>query len=98
MNLLWVLGSAARRERPALAAITKDEAHDHFQRTLGCGKWKVLRGWHVLRHSFISNCAAKGVDQRLIDDWVGHTTEEMRKRYRHLVPSVEKKAIRAVFG
>jgi integrase len=86
------------RERPAQAAITRDEAHDHFGRTLSGGKWEVLRGWHVLRHSFISNCAAKGVDQRLIDDWVGHTTEEMRKRYRHLVPSVEKKAIRSVFG
>lgn len=86
------------REQPGPTAITKDEAHDHFKRTLAAGKWKVLRGWHVLRHSFISNCAAKGVDQRLLDDWVGHTTEEMRKRYRHLIPSVEKKAIRNVFG
>ena len=39
-----------------------------------------------------------GVDQRLIDDWVGHTTEEMRRRYRHLIPSVQKQAIRSVFG
>jgi integrase len=92
------LASVRRRDRPAQAALTKDEAHDHFQRTLGGGKWKVLKGWHVLRHSFISNCAAKGVDQRLIDDWVGHTTAEVRKRYRHLVPSVEKTAIRSVFG
>lgn len=84
------LATVRQRERPAQVALTKDEAHDHFQRTLASGKWKVLRGWHLLRHSFISNCAAKGVDQRLIDDWVGHTTEEMRKRYRHLVPSVEK--------
>ncbi len=86
------------RERSGTTAITKDEAHDHFARTLAGGKWKVLRGWHVLRHSFISNCAAKGVDQRLIDEWVGHTTDEMRKRYRHLIPSEEKKAIRSVFG
>ncbi len=86
------------RERPAMAAITRDEAHDHFQRTLAGSKWAVLRGWHLLRHSFISNCAAKGVDQRLIDAWVGHTTEEMRRRYRHLIPSLEKQAIRSVFG
>jgi integrase len=92
------LATVRQRERPAQAAITRDEAHDHFQRTLAGGKWQVLRGWHVLRHSFISNCAARGVDQRLIDDWVGHTTDEMRKRYRHLIPSVEKKAIRSVFG
>jgi integrase len=92
------LATIRQRERPAQAAITKDEAHDHFGRTLGGGKWKVLRGWHVLRHSFISNCVARGVDQRLVDDWVGHTTDEMRRRYRHLIPSTEKKAIRSVFG
>jgi integrase len=87
-----------RSERPTQSAITRDEAHDHFQRTVAGGKWRVLRGWHVLRHSFISNCAAKGVDQRLIDAWVGHTTDEMRARYRHLIPSIEKQAIRSVFG
>jgi integrase len=92
------LATVRRRERLAPGALTKDEAHDHFQRTLASSKWKVLKGWHVLRHSFISNCAAKGVDQRLLDAWVGHTTDEMRRRYRHLIPSVEKQAIRTVFG
>jgi hypothetical protein len=49
-------------------------------------------------HSFISNCAAKGVDQRLIDHWVGHTIEEMCMRYRHLVPDVSKAALLSMFG
>jgi integrase len=47
---------------------------------------EVIKGWHVLRHSFVSLCASRGVDQRLIDEWVGHTTEEMRRRYRVLHP------------
>ncbi len=38
------------------------------------------------------------IDQRLIDSFVGHTTEEMRKRYTHLFPSAKKAAIEAVFG
>jgi hypothetical protein len=46
----------------------------------------------------VSNCAAAGVDQRLLDSWVGHTTEEMRRRYRHLIPSIEQQAIKQVFG
>lgn len=87
-----------RTARIGAGAITKDEAHDHFHRAIAGSKWQVLKGWHVLRHSFISNCAAKGVDQRLIDAWVGHQTEEMRKRYRHLIPSAEQAAIRAVFN
>jgi site-specific recombinase XerD len=58
----------------------------------------VLRGWHVLRHSFASNAALKGVDQRMINSWLGHQTEEMVQRYRHLYPDQERQAISAVFG
>jgi integrase len=87
-----------RAVRPIAGPLTKDEAHDHFKRTLAGSKWEVLRGFHVLRHSFISACASKGVDQRLIDEWVGHTTEEMRKRYRHLYPSAQADALKTVFG
>jgi integrase len=61
-------------------------------------KWSVIPGWHCFRHSFVSNCAARGVDQRLIDQWVGHTTEVMRRRYRHLVPAVSQAALLSVFG
>jgi integrase len=61
-------------------------------------KWSIVPGWHCFRHSFISNCAARGVDQRLIDQWVGHTTEAMRRRYRHLVPAVSQAALLSVFG
>ena len=78
--------------------IQPDEAHDIFRRTLAGSKWSKLKGWHVLRHSFISNCAMKGIDQRIIDSFVGHTTEEMRRRYTHLFPSSKKAAIETVFG
>ena len=61
-------------------------------------EWNKLKGWHTLRHSFISNLACEGVDQRLIDEFVGHTTEEMRRRYRHLFPDVKSAAIASVFG
>jgi integrase len=79
-------------------AIMPREAHNYFQRALRVSKWRVLKGWHVFRHSFISALASKGVDQRLIDDMVGHQTEEQRRRYRHLYPDVKQDAIRSVFG
>ncbi len=88
----------SKKKRLAATPITRDEAHDHFKRTLAGSKWKVLRGYHVLRHSFASNCAMKGVDQRLINAWLGHQTEEMVQRYRHLFPTQERQALRAVFG
>jgi integrase len=92
-----VVGRSKTR-RSAPSPVTRDEAHDHFGRTLAGSKWEVLRGWHVFRHSFCSNCAAAGVDQRLIDAWVGHQTDEMRRRYRHLIPNQERQAIQTVFS
>jgi integrase len=78
--------------------LTPSEAHDHFGRTLAGSKWARIRGFHLFRHSFASNLAAKGIDQRVIDEWMGHQTEEMRKRYRHLFPDQQRQAIDSVFG
>jgi integrase len=78
--------------------LTVDEASHHFKQTLLGSKWEKIRGWHVFRHSFISNCASQGIDQRMIDAWTGHQTEEMRKRYRHLFPTVQREALQSVFG
>jgi integrase len=88
------------RARPVAPAspLTPQEAHDHFQRTMAKSPWSVLRGWHVLRHSYCSALAAKGVDQRIIDDIMGHQTEDMRRRYRHLLPSLKQDAVASVFG
>lgn len=80
------------------SAIDPREAHNYFQRGLRLSKWGVLKGWHVFRHSFISAMASKGVDQRMIDELVGHSTEEQRRRYRHLYPDVKQEAMRRVFG
>jgi integrase len=88
----------SKTKRVEYGPLTWDEAGDHFKRTLAGSKWNKLRGWHVFRHSFVSNCAARGVDQRIIDEWVGHQTEEMRRRYRHLFPHQQQATIRLVFG
>ena len=40
---------------------------------------------------------ARGVDQRLINAWLGHQTEEMARRYAHLIPNVAKTALDSVF-
>jgi len=50
-------------------------------------------GFHTYRHSFASNLAARGVDQRIIDEFMGHQTQQMRQRYRHLFPKAKRWAI-----
>jgi integrase len=78
--------------------ITPMIAYEHFRRLVRGSKWDVLRGWHVLRHSFISICAADSVDQRVLQGWVGHLSAATHKRYTHLIPSREQQIIRGVFG
>ena len=78
--------------------LSPDRAHRILQRTFAKSKWKRVKGWHVFRHSFASNCAAKGTDQRSIDTWMGHQTEEQRRRYRHLFPDQQHKELGRVFS
>lgn len=78
--------------------ITRNVAHDQFKQTLKGGKWKVVKGFHSLRHSICSNLAAKGIDQRVIDEIVGHQTDSQRRRYRHLTPDIKRHAIQEIFG
>ena len=85
------------KQRTSPQPLTRDEAHDHMKRALSNSKWDVVRGWHVLRHSFISMCVANGVDQRILDKWVGHTTS-VRERYQHLTPNLEQDAIKQLFS
>jgi len=91
--------SVKKREKPpGPEPLTVGECHDHFKRTLAGSKWQVVRGLHTLRHSVASCLAAAGVDQRIIDDMLGHVSEEMRRRYRRLTPEIKSQAVLEVFG
>ncbi len=87
--------SATIRQRKIspVCPLTPNEAHDHLERTLAKSEWNTVRGWHTFRHSFISACASKGVDQRLVEAWAGHMTTEMSRRYSHLYPSTQQEAL-----
>lgn len=87
-----------RNDGQGIAPLMKAVAHNSFKYVLKGSKWSKLRGWHVFRHSFCSNAAAAGIDQRVINGWVGHQTEEMVRRYRHLIPNQQQAAIQLVFG
>lgn len=92
------LASLKDRNQPGFEALTESESADHFARTVKGSKWVVVPGWHTLRHSFASICASRGIDQRLIDAWMGHQTLEQQRRYQHLFPQKQQDAIREAFG
>lgn len=79
-----------RKARPALDALTREEAHHHFKQTLKKSKWSVIRGFHVLRHSFGAICTRIGVPMTMTAKWMGHSTQEMMALYQHLHPVDEQ--------
>lgn len=91
-------GVVRGRRRLIAQPLTPNELHKHFRRVLANSRFSNLRGLHVFRHSFCSNCAARGIDQRVINAWVGHQSEEMVQRYRHLLPTQSRESIELVFG
>lgn len=76
-----------------LSALCDKVSREAFDAVTVRSPWAVLRGYHILRHSFASNLARKGVDQRLIDEFMGHQTDASRRRYRHLFPEQLNSAI-----
>ena len=82
-----------RRAKQGFDALTREEAHHHFKQTLADSKWKVVRGFHVLRHSFGAICTRAGVPMNVIAQWMGHTTDEMMRLYQHIFPQDEQQWI-----
>jgi integrase len=77
------------RRKPALGPqpLTWSQGTHHFKQPLKNRKWQVVRGFHVLRHSFGSNLVRTGkVSAEVVAEWMGHTSDEMRALYQHLFP------------
>jgi integrase len=78
--------------------LTEQMATHYLRWTLAGSKWAVVRGWHVLRHSLISNMVSRGVPERVLMEVAGHLNAETSRRYQHLLPSTVRDAFRLVFG
>jgi integrase len=86
-----------RTDRPVPGPLSLSTATHFFKEALAGSVWEVVRGFHVYRHSFASNLAAAGIDSDVINAWMGHQTEDMRRRYRHLFPEEVNNKIQAAF-
>lgn len=79
------------------AMLTKGQCkHPLWRACKAAGLRRV--GWHVLRHTFASHLAMKGVALKAIQELMGHSTIEMTMRYAHLSPHVARDAVRLLDG
>lgn len=49
-------------------------------------------GWHILRHTFATLLAGKGVPMRVLQKLLGHSTIAMTERYAHFAPGASDAA------
>ena len=71
--------------------------------TAGACKWPLWRtceeagleriGWHVLRHTFASHLAMRGVPITTISELMGHSDLKTTQRYMHLSPAHKAEAV-----
>jgi len=50
-------------------------------------------GWHVMRHTYASHLAMRGVSLQKIQEQLGHSTVQMTLRYAHLSPDSVSDAV-----
>ena len=50
-------------------------------------------GWHVLRHTFASHLAMRGVPMKAVQELLGHHSIVITQRYSHLAPMVNRDAV-----
>lgn len=53
-------------------------------------------GWHVLRHTFASHLAMRGVPLKVIQELLGHASIATTMIYAHLAPHVARDAVRVL--
>jgi integrase len=53
----------------------------------------TVYGFHSLRHSFISLCAAEGIPQHIVREIVGHSSDTIHQIYQHASVEQKRKAI-----
>ncbi len=73
-----------RKSQKDVLHLLPKEATKFFKMGLAESKWSVVRGFHVLRHSFASNLLRAGVQRDRIADWMGlwPCSFPQRRRYR----------------
>jgi integrase len=58
-----------------------------YRKVLKAAKLDTTHNLHGLRHTFGTQCAARGVEMRLLQEWMGHCDISTTQRYADYAPS-----------
>src|SRR2546421_6377552 len=78
------------------AQISKNTLAGEYNRLLRQAALPYRR-FHDLRHTFATHLLARGVNVKLVSEWLGHSTPvTTMNTYSHFIPSMEREATDAL--
>jgi integrase len=98
-NKVWLFPSAGRsgKEMPtATRPISKSSVQTAFRKTLKTAGINKKASVHTLRHSWATHLLEAGINLRLIQAWLGHSTPATTSVYTHLTEKAKTVAIKSI--
>jgi site-specific recombinase XerD len=96
-NPLWLFPSMPRRRKatpvePAAGPITKDSLQSAFRRAVKASGLHKRAHVHTLRHSYATHLLEDGVELRLLQEYLGHSSPRTTAIYAHLTRQIREAA------
>jgi len=98
-NQVWIFPSVARggKNMPyATTPVSNSSVQVAFRKALKTAGINKKATVHTLRHSWATHLLEAGINLRLIQAWLGHSTPTTTSIYTHLTEKAKSKAIKSI--
>ena len=95
-NDTWIFPSVVHSKINADKPISKSSVQSAFRKALQAAGIHKKASVHTLRHSWATHLLEAGVNLRLIQVWLGHSTPSTTSIYTHLTRSAQTAAVTSI--